>query len=384
MCHMWYKKNRPRGIINNMREKQIVKTSIIGIAANLLLAAFKAVVGLITHSIAITLDAVNNTSDAFSSIITVVGTKLAAKSPDYKHPYGHGRVEYLSAMIISAIILYAGVTSLIESVKKIFNPVTPDYTTISLIIVGVAVIVKILLGRYVQSVGRKVNSGSLEASGKDALLDSVISASTLVAAIIYLTTGLSLEAYLGAIISLIIIKAGIDMMRETISLLLGERIESNLSVNIKRSIIEFEDVKGAYDLILHNYGPDIYLGSVHIEIPDDYTISQLDDLTRAITEKIDKEFNVKLMGIGIYASNTKDPDKAKSRTETSKIALSHEFVKGFHGFYKNDKTKIISFDIVVSWKAPDMDAVVAEVRSDVTKIFPGYEIRINLDVDISD
>ena len=370
--------------IKGSRERQIVKTSIIGIAVNLLLAAFKAVVGLITHSIAITLDAVNNASDAVSSIVTVVGTKLAGKSPDYKHPYGHGRIEYLSAMIISAIILYAGVTSLIESIKKIITPVTPDYTTVSLIIVAVAVVTKILLGRYVQSVGKKVNSGSLEASGKDALLDSVISASTLVAAIIYLTAGISLEAYLGAIISLIIIKAGIDMMRETISLLLGERIENDFSIQIKRSIAEFPDVNGAYDLVLHNYGPDIYLGSVHIEIPDDYTITQLDDLTRAIMEKIDKQFNVKLMGIGVYASNTKDPAKAQARSDASGIALSHEYVKGFHGFYKNDETKIISFDVVVNWKAPDMNAVCDAVKSDVEKKFPGFNVRVNLDVDMSD
>lgn len=370
--------------VKENREKLIVKTSIIGIVANIFLAGFKAVVGVITHSIAITLDAVNNLSDALSSIITVVGTKLAGKSPDYKHPYGHGRVEYLSAIIIAAIILYAGVTSLVESVKKIITPVTPDYTMASLIIVGVAVLVKIFLGRYVQSVGKKVNSQSLEASGKDALLDSIISASTLVAAIIYLTAGISLEAYLGAIISLIIIKAGIDMMRETVSLLLGERVEQELSIGIKRRIAEFPDVNGAYDLVLHNYGPDIYLGSVHIEVPDDYTIVQLDELTRNITDVIKEEFNVVLMGVGVYASNTKDSAKAKARADASGVALGHEFVKGFHGFFKNDETKFISFDVVVNWHAPDMNAVCDDVKNDIEKLFPGYTVRVNLDVDVSD
>lgn len=368
----------------NNREKQIIKTSIIGIIANIFLAGFKAFVGVITHSIAITMDAVNNLSDALSSIITVVGTKLAAQAPDYKHPYGHGRVEYLSAMTIAAIILYAGVTALVESVKKIINPVTPDYTTSALVIVVVAIIVKIALGRYVQSVGKKVNSASLEASGKDALLDSIISATTLVAAIVFLTTGVSLEAYLGAIISIIIVKAGIDMMKETISVLLGERVEKELSVGIKRRIAQFDDVHGAYDLVLHNYGPDIYLGSVHIEVPDDYTITQLDVLTRDIADTIKEEFNVVLMGIGIYSSNTSDPDKAKARADASAIALGHEFVKGFHGFYKNDDTKIISFDTVVNWHAPDMNAVCDEVKSDVEKAFPGYNVRVNLDVDMSD
>ncbi|MDU0894856.1 MAG: cation diffusion facilitator family transporter, partial [Anaerococcus sp.] len=189
------------------REKQIVKTSVVGIIANVVLAAIKAIVGLASNSIAIILDAVNNISDAGSSLITIVGTKLAAKDPDKEHPFGYGRVEYLSAMIISVIVLYAGITSLVEAIKKIMNPVIPTYTTPSLIIVAVAVVVKVVLGRYVKNVGLKVNSDSLVNSGQEAKLDSIVSASTLVAAAIFISFGLSLEAYLGAIISIIIIKS---------------------------------------------------------------------------------------------------------------------------------------------------------------------------------
>ncbi|MBQ1791104.1 MAG: cation transporter, partial [Oscillospiraceae bacterium] len=171
---------------NGSREKTIIRTSIIGIVANVFLAAFKAAVGLMSHSIAIVLDAVNNISDAGSSLITIIGTKLAGMEPDKKHPFGYGRIEYLSAMIISVIVLYAGITSFVESVKKILHPETPDYTPVSLIIVAVAVVVKILLGRYVKRVGERVNSDSLINSGKDAMLDAVISASTLAAAVIFL------------------------------------------------------------------------------------------------------------------------------------------------------------------------------------------------------
>lgn len=187
------------------REKTIIRTSIIGIIANVFLAAFKAVIGLMTNSIAIVLDAVNNISDAGSSLITIIGTKLAGREPDKKHPFGYGRIEYLSAMIISVIVLYAGITSLVESVKLIIHPKTPDYNTVSLIIVAVAVVVKILLGRYVKKTGVRVNSDSLINSGEDATLDSVISASTLVAAVIFMTFNISLEAWLGAVISLVII-----------------------------------------------------------------------------------------------------------------------------------------------------------------------------------
>ena len=163
-----------------------MRTSIIGIIANLALAAFKAAVGLLANSISVTLDAVNNLSDALSSVITIIGAKLSVKPADKKHPLGYGRIEYLSSMIIALIILYAGISAAIESVKKIITPETPDYSATSLIIIAVAVVVKIVLGTYVSRVGKKVNSDSLAASGKDALMDSIISASVLVAAVIYI------------------------------------------------------------------------------------------------------------------------------------------------------------------------------------------------------
>ena len=179
------------------RDQLIVRTSIIGIVANLFLAAFKAAVGLLSRSIAVTLDAVNNLSDALSSVITIIGTKIANRQPDKKHPLGHGRTEYLSAMIVAAIVLYAGVTSLVESIKKIIHPETPDYSVVSLIIIASAVAVKLILGRYVKAQGQKANSGALIASGEDARFDAILSASVLASAVIFLLTGLSLEAWVG-------------------------------------------------------------------------------------------------------------------------------------------------------------------------------------------
>ena len=184
------------------RQKTIVKTSVLGIVANVLLAAFKALVGIISHSVAITLDAVNNITDATASVVTIIGTKIAGKEPNKKHPFGYGRIEYITAMVIAVIVLYAGITALIESIKKIIDPVSPDYSLISIIIISVAVVVKIVLGLYVKSVGKRVKSDSLVNSGQDALLDAVISVTTVIAAILYVTTGISTEAYLGAVISL--------------------------------------------------------------------------------------------------------------------------------------------------------------------------------------
>ena len=235
------------------------------------------------------MDAVNNISDAGSSLITIIGTKLAGREPDKKHPFGYGRVEYLSAMVISVIVLYAGVTSLVESIKKIITPDVPDYSTVSLIIVGAAVVVKIVLGRYVKSVGKKVNSTSLVNSGEDATLDSVISASTLVAAAIFLIFDISLEAWLGAIISLVIIKSGFEMIKETISQILGERNDPELAKSIKGTVTGFKDVQGAYDLVLNNYGPDTWNGSIHIEVPDTYSADRLYQLIRSIQVKVYEE-----------------------------------------------------------------------------------------------
>ena len=366
------------------REKTIIKTSIIGIIANVFLAGFKAVIGLMTNSIAIVLDAVNNISDAGSSLITIVGTRLAGKEPDRKHPFGYGRIEYLSAMIISVIVLYAGITSFTESVKQIIHPETPDYNAVSLIIVAVAVVVKIVLGRYVKSVGERVNSASLINSGEDATLDSIISASTLVAAGIFLIFHVSLEAWLGAIISVVIIKSGIEMLKDTISQILGERNDVELSKAIRNTVVSFPDVQGAYDLVLNNYGPDTWNGSIHIEVPDTYTANQLDLLIRNIQLEVYREHHVILTAVGVYSVNTKDEDIIEARNKVGKIVFSHPHVKQMHGFYLVKEEKTMRFDIVVSFDAADRKALYEEVVSDVQKAFPDYTLQVAMDTDFSE
>ena len=367
-----------------LREKTIVKTSIIGMIANVFLAGFKAVIGLMTNSIAIVLDAVNNISDAGSSLITIIGTKLAGREPDKKHPFGYGRIEYLSAMIISVIVLYAGVTSFVESVKQIIHPETPDYNAVSLIIVAVAVVVKILLGRYVKGVGVKVNSDSLINSGEDAKLDSIISASTLVAAGIFLIFHVALEAWLGAIISVVIIKSGIEMLRETISKILGERNDQELAKAIHDTVLSFPEVQGAYDLVMNNYGPDTWNGSIHIEVPDTYSADQLDQLIREITMKVLREHHVILTAIGVYSVNTKDEEVIRAKKQVEEIVFSHEHVRQMHGFYLLKDQKTMRFDIVISFDARNRRDVCNEVIADVQKAFPDYELQVVMDTDFSE
>ena len=366
------------------REKTIVRTSVIGIVANVFLAAFKAVIGLMSNSIAIVLDAVNNISDAGSSLITIVGTKLAGKEPDKKHPFGYGRIEYLSSMIISVIVLYAGVTSFTESVRRIIRPETPDYSAAGLVIVAVAVAVKILLGRYVKKVGEKVNSDSLINSGKDATLDSVISASTLVAAGVFLIFGVSLEAWLGAIISLVIIKSGVEMLRDTISQILGEKNDPELAGSIKQTVISFPEVRGAYDLVLNNYGPDTWNGSIHIEVPDTCSADELDQLIRSIQTAVYRQHQVILTAIGVYSVNTKDEEIMEARRKVQEIVFSHPHVKQMHGFYLTKDQKAMRFDIVISFDAKDRRAVYEEAVADVQKAFPDYTLRVAMDTDFAE
>ena len=368
----------------NSRDAVIVRTSVIGILANVFLAAFKAAVGLTAHSIAIVMDAVNNLSDAASSVITIVGTKLAGKEPDRQHPFGYGRIEYLSAMVISLLVLYAGVTAFVESIKKIISPETPDYSALSLIIVAVAVLVKIVLGRYVKRVGEKVHSDSLVNSGEDATLDSVISASTLLAAGIYLIFHVSLEAWLGAVIAAVIIKSGLGMLRETLSKILGERADAQLARDIKATINSFPEISGAYDLVLHNYGPDAYHGSVHVEVPDTLSADELDKLIRKVTVEVYQKHQVILTAVGVYSYNTKDPVAAAARENVAQITAENPYVLQMHGFYLDQEEKTIRFDIVVSFDAKDRKQVYRDVCENVQKAYPEYRLQIAMDTDFSE
>ena len=341
------------------RNAVIIKTSIIGIATNVLLAIFKAIVGLLANSIAVVLDAINNLSDAMSSIITIVGTKLAGKSPDKKHPLGYGRVEYLSATLI------------------------PDYSTLTLVIIIVGVVTKIILGRYVKSVGVKMNSASLINSGEDATLDSIISASTLVAAVIYLLFHISLEAYLGAVISIIIIKSAIEMLRDSLSDILGERVAGELSKKVKKVINSFDGIYGSYDLVLNSYGPNRYIGSVHIEVVDYMQVDELDELSRKIAKKVYDETGVILTGIGVYAFNTKDNEVAKMRTDITHLVMAHEGVIQVHGFYVNKEEKRIQLDVIFDFSI-DRDHLYKHIYKDIEEAYPGYTIVMQLDSDVSD
>lgn len=375
--------NNDIAVLTADREKTIVKTSVIGIITNLFLVGFKAFVGIISNSIAVILDAVNNLSDALSSVVTIIGAKLGAKQPDKKHPLGYGRIEYISSMIVSALVLYAGLTALVESVKKIIHPEKPDYGTVSIIIISAAVVVKLFLGMFVKKQGKKVNSGALEASGSDALFDAVLSLSVLVSALVFIKWHISLEAYVGAVISLFIIKAGLEMMTETLNDIIGKREDAETAKKLREIICAEEDVLGVYDITLFNYGPNKFYGSLHIELPDTKTVDDVDRITRKIQIDVYKQTGIILTGIGVYSYNTSNDTAARMRNTILKTVMSHDWALQMHGFYVDTDNKNLRFDVVLSFDVDRKEAV-KTLYAEICGLYPDYEILIIPDFDTVD
>lgn len=364
------------------REKKIIKTSILGIVVNIILVVFKASVGLIVNSIAIILDAVNNLTDAVSSIVTIIGTKLANKKPDINHPYGYGRIEYFTSVIVAFIVLLAGITALKESVEKIFNPGETDYSFASLIIIAVAFLVKFFFGRYVKKVGKEVNSQSLIASGEDAFMDSILSFTTLVAATINFIWKLNLEGYLGVVIALVIIKAAIDMLQETLNIMIGQREDKEVTDKIKEKVCSYNEVQGVYDLSLHNYGPSKTIATVHIQVRDDMTAKEIHALTKQMTIDIYNELGI-ITTIGIYAANDKG-EYEEIKKELSSIIKEYKYIKQLHGFYVDEKEGKIYFDLIFDFACKDREQIKNEIINTIKKKYSKYEFVVIIDDDISD
>ena len=365
------------------RNKKIVQTSIVGIAVNLVLVVFKAAVGVMTGSVAVIMDAVNNLSDALSSVITIVGTKLAGKDPDKKHPYGYGQIEYVSSTTIAVIVLIAGLTSFKESFEKIFSPEAANYTVVSLVIIAVAVLVKFLLGWYAKGEGKKYNSESLVASGTDAVFDSVISLSTLVAAVVSMLWGLSVEGWLGVVISVIILKVGVEILMDSLSSIIGARVDSELSTRLKTHISGYPNVLGAYDLVLHRYGPGHIIGSVHVELPDGMTAREIHSLTRHITEEVYSGYGI-VLTVGIYASNTDNEAYADMKNRLSERIAEIPEILQMHGFYVDDDKMLVSFDLIIDFQSERMHEIRDSLTEQMKQLYPAYDFAVIFDSDFSD
>lgn len=362
------------------RKKIILRTSIGGILANVLLGVFKIVFGFLASSPAVITDAVSNFTDALASVVIVTGTAYAGKRPDRKHPYGYGRFEYMVTLVIALIVLYAGVEAVRETIEVIREPHAVHYTAVTLTVVIVSIIVKVIYGCYTRKRAEKAGSKSLHASGSEAIHHALISLFTLAAALIYLLAGVRLEALASGVIAVFIIIEGIHLLRESLSEILGQKAGDDLRDRIRKTITEIEGVSGAYDLHLHDYGPDRMIGSVHVEVPDTWTADRIDRVQRQITRRVLEDEGILLTGIGLYSVNTNHDKAAEVRDEIGKLVEAHDGAVGMHGFYLDPASSYASLDIVISLDVKDGSTLFHQICEEIREKYPQYDFHINHDI----
>ncbi len=363
----------------NSREGVVSATSVLSVIVNLFVALLKVVVGLLASSIAIISEGVNNATDALSSILTLVGTRLAQKSPDAKHPFGYGRIEYLTNMVIASFILVGGFEMLISSIRLIFEPETLSISYVSLFVVAASAIIKYVLGVYTINTGKRVGSGSLEAVGVDCRNDSFVSLVTIVSSLIYLLTSFSVDTFAGVFTSCLIIKAGVEILKDTIAELLGQPADEELVRRLYKEIRSTEGIVNAVDMVLHNYGPDAYTGSCNVEVDHKMSVAEIYEILRPLQIRLFNELHVAMV-FGIYAVDT---DSKRSHTLRSQIASyvqKHEHIKSYHAIYSDEKSNRIYCDLVVDYEA-DRAQVYQDFTSYLNELYPDKEIQVNIDTE---
>ena len=368
------------------REKEIVRTSFVGIIGNIFLVGFKAFIGIISGSVSIIMDALNNLTDALSSIITIIGTKLSNKRPNKKHPYGYGRIEYITSTLIAFLILFAGGMAIYESIKSIIdhfqNGTMPEFETYSIIIIAAAIVVKIGIGLFFRYKAKKTESEALDASGKDALFDSILSTSTLIGMFVAKYAGFYIEGYLGIIIGLFILKSGIGVLKESLSSIIGERFDKEIVNKIKNDINQIEGVLGSYDLILNSYGHNKNIGSVHIGVKDDLSASEIQDIQREIFTLMYTKYNT-IMTVGIYAENMSDEYTKAVYEGVLAIIKNYNTVLQIHGFYVDKEKKFINYDLVISFDDKEPLETIKKIKEETEAKNPEYTVIINYDQDFT-
>lgn len=360
------------------REGIISGTSALGIAVNLLVAAMKVILGAITSSIAIISEGVNNASDALTSVLTLVGTKLAGKHPDEKHPFGYGRIEYLTSLVIAILILVTGFEMIKSSIELIFHPGELSISVISLILVAVSAAIKFFLGVYTIKMGKKADSGALTAVGLDCRNDSFVSLVTIATAIIFLVFKLNLDAYAGVFTSLLILKAGFEVLKETISELIGRPGEAELAEKIYKEIRSTDCILNAADMMLHNYGPEAYSGSVNIEIDHEKTIGEIYQIIHELQLRIMHDYNVTMV-FGMYAVDNDHEEVRRVREQVTEFIRNHEHVESYHAIYLDPESDRLYCDFVVDYKLRDWDALRSEFADYMKERFPEKELVLTIE-----
>lgn len=339
--------DRQRGVYGKL-------CGVVGILLNIVLFAIKFFAGIISNSIAITADAFNNLSDAGSSVVTLVGFKLSEQKPDAKHPYGHGRIEYISGLIVSAVILLMAYEMITDSIQKILHPEETSFSLPVVLILIISILVKCYMAFYNLKVGKKIDSATLRATGTDSLSDTISTIVVLASAIVGHFTDLHIDGICGVIVGLFILWAGISTARETVSLLMGEPPEKEYVDNIEELVIRFDEhIIGVHDLMVHDYGPGRKVISLHAEVPAEGNILEIHDIIDNLEKKVSEDFHC-LATIHMDPVITQDPKVDLLKADVTTILAEIDPIISMHDFriVSGPSHTNLIFDIVLPYKYP--------------------------------
>lgn len=359
---------------------------LTGTLVNLLLFSIKLITGTLVGSIAVTADAFNNLSDAASSLITIVGFKLSSRPADKEHPFGHGRIEYIAGMIVSFMVLIVGYQFIKTSFERIVHPSAVTFQLIPFLLILVSVLLKIWMSRFNAFMGRTINSSALKASSYDALWDVVTSSTVALSLLIARFTAIPIDGYIGILVALAILMSGYNLVKETMSPLLGEPPSAELIKGISERVLSYPNISGVHDLIIHNYGPGRCMASIHAEIPSDINIMTIHEIIDQAEREISEALNIYLV-IHMDPISTNAVEIIEAKEEVEKILKKYPLVKSMHDFRiigeKNHKN--ILFDMVVDYgalvKSTNEDALRSKITDEIMELHPGYNCIITIDHD---
>ncbi|MBP5622282.1 MAG: cation transporter [Thermoguttaceae bacterium] len=362
------------------RQNAIATTSALGVFVNLFLAGLKVLIGLLTSSIAIVTEGANNASDALTSFLSLVGSKLAEKKPDEKHPFGHGRIEYITSLAIAVVILVVGLEMLVNSIKLILGEDELDVSYLSLAFIGGAAIVKYFLGVYTMKTGEKVDSGSLVAVGIDCRNDAFISALTIFSCLIYILFHITIDAYVGALMALIVVKSGCGVLRRSLDDLIGGPGKKDLAERLYREILSTPEIVNAADMTLHNYGPNSWTGSVNVEMDHAKTVGEVYQVLHQLQLRVLREYRVSLV-FGVIATGIDHQENVDLKKVVDKFVDAHEHVKSSHALYFDVDANTIYCDFVVDYLLKDWEALRREFLAYIQPLYPDKEIALTIETE---
>ena len=365
-----------------VRTRYGMLTSVVGIFCNVLLFSVKLTIGLILSSLAVTADAFNNLSDAASSIISFIGVKMAGKPADAEHPFGHGRIEYIAALIVSFLVIEVGFTFFKSSISKILHPEEISFDLVPFVILILSILVKLWMAFFNNKLGKRIDSKVMLATAADSLGDVITKSATVLSIIICHFTSINVDAIAGLIVSAIVIWSGISIAKDTLEPLIGERVPAELYQKITDIVESYDGIVGTHDLIVHNYGPNRSMATIHAEVPNDINIDVSHEIIDKIERDVKKDLNI-LLVIHMDPVEMRDEEVLSLREKTSRIVHALDPELNFHDFrvLKENEQRNLIFDLVIpdSYSEKDANRVMHQLVSLLHEMDENVECIITLD-----